>query len=96
MNWFVADDRGTIAGTACATLSAGSGFIYKKPVATLSGIYVKRQYRNRGIARALTTAAIDWCREQHCSAIRLVASDAGRPLYESLGFEAGAEMRLVL
>ena len=96
MAWFVADDRGAIAGTACATLSAGSGFIYKRPVATLSGIYVRPQYRNCGIARALTNAAIDWCRERECSVIRLVASDAGRPLYESLGFEPGAEMRLLL
>jgi len=96
MAWFVAGGDAEFAGTACATLSAGAGFIYKKPIATLSGIYVRPEFRSRGIARALTNAAIDWCRERECSAIRLVASDAGRPLYESLGFMPGAEMRLRL
>jgi GNAT superfamily N-acetyltransferase len=96
MAWFVAGDGAALAGTACATLSAGAGFIYKKPIATLSGIYVRPEFRRRGLARALTKAAIEWCGERGCSVIRLVASDAGRPLYESLGFVPGAEMRLRL
>lgn len=96
MAWFVAEDGGAIAGTSCATVPTGSGYIYKKPIATLSGIYVDPAYRGRGIARALTNAAIEWCRHRGCSTIRLVASDAGRPLYESLGFVPGAEMRLSL
>lgn len=96
MVWFIAEDGSRIAGTSCATVPASSGYIYKKPVATLSGVYVDPAYRGRGIARALTNAAIEWCRNRGCPAVRLIASDAGRPLYESLGFVPGAEMRLSL
>jgi hypothetical protein len=41
-------------------------------------------------------AAIESCRERGLSAVLLHASDAGRPLYESMGFTPTSEMRLVL
>jgi hypothetical protein len=39
---------------------------------------------------------IDWCRTQGFMNVTLHASDKGRPLYESLGFEPTNEMRLDL
>ena len=39
---------------------------------------------------------IAWCREQGFATLYLHASDAGRPLYEQLGFEPTNEMRLEL
>ena len=35
---------------------------------------------------------IDWCRAQGIARVRLHASDAGRPLYASLGFTPTTEM----
>ncbi len=64
--------------------------------AMLHGVYVKPAYRRRGIARALTEAAIDWARERQCYSVRLHASDMARPLYLSLGFEPTTEMELPL
>jgi hypothetical protein len=39
---------------------------------------------------------IDWCKQEGYAAVYLHASDNGKPLYESLGFEPTTEMRLKL
>jgi len=39
---------------------------------------------------------IDWCREQGLAMVYLHATEDGRPLYESMGFEPTTEMRLKL
>jgi GNAT superfamily N-acetyltransferase len=96
MQWFVAEDDGELVGTAAAILPHDGSYIFKERSATLAGIYVMPAYRKRGIARELTQRAIDWCKEHRCVSIRLRASAAGRPLYESLGFETGDEMVLDL
>ena len=40
--------------------------------------------------------ALEWCRANRVRAVILHASDDGRPLYESLGFEPTNEMRISL
>lgn len=64
--------------------------------AMILNMYVEREYRRRGIARALMETMIAWCREQQFSRVGLHASDAGRPLYEKLGFKPTNEMSLDL
>jgi GNAT superfamily N-acetyltransferase len=94
MRWFVAEENGRIVGTAAAILAHEGSYIFRDPMATLAGIYVDPAFRKRGIARELTQRAIAWCRELGCASVRLRASAAGRPLYESLGFVPGDEMVL--
>ena len=62
----------------------------------VNGVYVVPELRRRGIARRLMLAALDWLREKDCVVVRLRASDEGRGLYTSLGFEEGSEMQLSL
>ena len=64
--------------------------------AMILNMYVERDHRRRGIARALMEAMIAWCRENGFVSVGLHASDQGRPLYEQLGFEPTNEMRLKL
>jgi GNAT superfamily N-acetyltransferase len=64
--------------------------------AWIHSVYVEPSFRRRGIGRQLTQTIIQWCREQGFEWIYLHASDQGRPLYESLGFEPSSEMRLKL
>ncbi len=59
-------------------------------------MYTDPAYRRQGLARQVLEAIIAWCREQGVKAVLLHASDAGRPLYEKLGFERTNEMRLFL
>ncbi|PIS27506.1 MAG: hypothetical protein COT43_10080 [Candidatus Marinimicrobia bacterium CG08_land_8_20_14_0_20_45_22] len=50
--------------------------------------------RHRGLAKSIMNAMIRWCREQGFGCVSLHASDAGRHLYESMGFKPTNEMRL--
>lgn len=92
MAWFLAEEAGHIVGTAGAFLRSGRSNILLDVEATLAGIYVVPGHRRRGIARELTVRAIEWCKQRGCVRIRLQASDAGRPLYESLGFKPFSDM----
>jgi GNAT superfamily N-acetyltransferase len=64
--------------------------------ATILNMYTDPPFRHQGIARRLMRTMIDWCRTGGFVHVTLHASDKGRPLYDSLGFEATNEMRLDL
>ena len=64
--------------------------------ATILNVYTDPEYRRRGIARTLMQTVIDWCKREGFARVTLHASDEGRQLYESLGFETSNEMRLSL
>jgi GNAT superfamily N-acetyltransferase len=64
--------------------------------ATILNVYTYPDYRRRGIARRLMQTMIDWCRREDLGGVNLHASEEGRHLYESLGFEPSNEMRLNL
>ena len=55
-------------------------------------VYVDPLYRRQGLARQLLAAIIDWAPGAGIVRLVLHASADGRPLYESLGFQAGNEM----
>jgi GNAT superfamily N-acetyltransferase len=62
----------------------------------ICNVYVKPEFRRKGIAKALTLHAVAWAREKGCQVVRLRTSDMGRPLYASVGFETSNEMELFL
>jgi len=64
--------------------------------ATILNVYVYPEYRRRGVARRLMETMIEWCRKEGFAGVTLHASDDGRHLYESMGFELSNEMRLKL
>ncbi|PDS78941.1 GNAT family N-acetyltransferase [Rhizobium sp. L43] len=57
-------------------------------------VYVVDAFRQRGIAQALTSKAIDYLKSIGCTTAVLHASDAGEPVYRTVGFELAKEMRL--
>jgi len=59
-------------------------------------VYTEPEYRRQGLARRLMQITLDCCRERGITIATLHASDEGRPLYESLGFTATNEMRIML
>lgn len=83
---FVAeDDDGAIVGTGVVTISG--------PVAWIGTIWVAPSARGRGLGRALTEAPIEEAEGAGCQTLVLVATDAGQPLYETLGFSVQAWYR---
>jgi len=59
-------------------------------------VYTHTDFRRRGLAGELMTAALGWCRENGVDTIILHASASGRSIYEALGFTPTNEMRLRL
>ena len=57
------------------------------PVGYLEGIYVREQYRGRGLARALLRACEDWAAERGCGEF---ASDCQLENKDSIAFHLGA------
>jgi GNAT superfamily N-acetyltransferase len=91
------ENKDVLAG-AGIVISPWPGQFHQKHArrAMILNMYVEREYRRKGIARALMEAIIAWCREQQFSRVGLHASDEGRPLYERLGFKPTNEMSLDL
>lgn len=58
----------------------------------LLSVYVEPAARGQGSAKAITQVAIAAARAAGHPRLALHASDAGRPIYEGLGFMASAEM----
>lgn len=95
---YLADGTATAWIIEDGEIPAASGVIYRQPwtvypnnlsgmVASLHSMYTEPQYRQRGLARRVVQAAIDCCRSEGIGHIMLGASDAGKPLYESIGFQ---------
>ena len=62
----------------------------------VDGVYVLPAYRRQGIASQLMRECIRWLQSMACDVVRLQATTAGKPLYESLGFTPTDEMELTL
>ena len=62
--------------------------------AYILNMFTEREHRRKNLARDLMQVMIEWCQENKMGRVSLHASDAGRPLYESLGFGTTNEMML--
>ena len=51
-------------------------------------------YRRQGIARRMMQTILTWLKQQGIAKVTLHATEAGRPLYERLGFVESNEMHL--
>ncbi|HEV2236777.1 MAG TPA: GNAT family N-acetyltransferase [Ktedonobacterales bacterium] len=60
----------------------------------VSNVYTRPAYRRQGISRALMTLLLEWAQAHQVLRLLLWASDMGRPLYTSLGFEESDAMEL--
>ncbi len=62
----------------------------------IMNVYTEPPFRKQGLARRLVESAIDYCREQGVPTVVLHASDAGKPIYDAIGFTLTSEMRMKL
>ena len=96
-SWLACDNGRVVAGGA-VVISSWPAHAYDLECrrATILNVYTEPQYRRRGIARQIMETMIAWCKQAGFARVSLHASEHGRPLYESLGFEDSNEMRLNL
>jgi GNAT superfamily N-acetyltransferase len=83
---FIAELDGEPVGTISTTS-------YGTALAWIGMMLVHPDYRRRGIARSLMTAALDYLGKRSVSCIKLDATPLGQPLYEQLGFQAEWEFQ---
>ncbi len=73
---------GTVNGRVVATgLATVNG-----PVGWLGGLVVEADMRGRGLGRAMTEELMRRLSDAGCLTLSLEATDAGRPMYERMGF----------
>ena len=84
---FVAEAEGEIVGTGVLSMNGSVGWI--------GTIFVEPAWRRRGVGMALTQATIDTAESAGCRTLLLVATDAGRRLYEKIGFEVQTDYRIL-
>ena len=69
------------------------GRLVRGPQALILNVFTERSWRRRGVADALMRELLRWCQDNGIESLVLHASDAGRGLYEKLGFTPTNEMR---
>jgi GNAT superfamily N-acetyltransferase len=84
---FVAEADGQIVGTGVLSVNGRVGWI--------GTIWVEPAWRRRGVGMALTQATIDTAESAGCRTLLLVATEAGRLLYEKIGFEVQTWYRML-
>ena len=102
VGWLAIDGDGrVIAGagahikTQLPRIAADGSRVDFTDLPVIVNVYTLPEWRGRGIARALMNSAMAWGASRSFDRLVLHASDAGRPLYVSLGFEPTNEMRWV-
>lgn len=93
---FLAKVDNKIVGIVGAFIKSDIPFRYfsKGHYGFIGDVYTVPTYRNHGISMKLNKEALSWLRDYGVSFVRLLASDAGRPIYERLGFSPDVDMVL--
>lgn len=94
LRWFFAVDAREVVASAAGFLLDGypSQICTRRRMGYIAGVFVARRYRRRGLARAVTQAALDWLWACGCRAVRLHAAPSARPIYTAMGFDPSNEM----
>ena len=98
VGWIAEDSDRQVIGGAGIVVAAWPGFPGEEQAkrAWILNMYTEPGARRRGVAKRLMQAMVEWCRREGYGSVSLHASEAGRPLYESMGFEQTNEMSLKL
>lgn len=96
--WVVEDRGEVVAGGAISIASQVPTPADLSPkVAYLHSVFTERAYRGRKCGQGIVERIIEFCRAQGIRRIMLNASEAGRPIYEKLGFRPVDDMmRLII
>jgi GNAT superfamily N-acetyltransferase len=96
--WMAEDSDGQVVGGGGIVVAAWPGFPGENRAkrAWILNMYTEPRARRCGVATRLMQEMIAWCRRERYGTVSLHASEAGRPMYESLGFQQTHEMSLKL
>lgn len=96
--WFMETTSGkVVAGAGLWLMDWPSGVVDLAPFkGFVFNVWTEPAHRRQGLSTQLMQALLAWCRAHGIHRVGLHASDAGRPVYEALGFTPGNEMTITL
>ena len=96
--WLIESGGNVIAGAGILLRKQGPipGCLHVAYWAHVVNVYTDPKHRRQGLARRLMHAILDWCKANGVEQVTLSSSEEGRALYESLGFEPTADMKLAV
>jgi GNAT superfamily N-acetyltransferase len=96
--WMAEDGERQVVGGGGVLIAEWPGFPGEKLAkrAWILNMYTQPRPRRCGVAKRLMETMLEWCRLEGFGTVWLHASDAGRRVYEELGFQASNEMKLKL
>ncbi len=93
----VDEENGLLAGFICVQLK--KSFCYDEYMPELTEVYVKQEYRKKGIAKNMIIFAEQYCREKiPCHKFELLTGKSNliaRIVYDKLGYKSDREIHLV-
>ncbi|RPI39904.1 MAG: GNAT family N-acetyltransferase [Methanoregulaceae archaeon] len=97
ISWVIQDDNRIVSSGAVSIVSyVPVPHDLSTRIAFLHSIYTEKEYRHRHHAQRITQTVADYCRNRGIKRLYLVASDAGRPVYEKSGFVPVPDMMMLL
>lgn len=91
--WLVmADDRVAASGAMTICSFVPTPLDMSHNLAYFHSVYTEQKFRGRGCAKLLAEQAVRECKRLGLKRVILAASEAGRPIYEKLGFEPAADL----
>lgn len=96
--WVIEDEHRVIASGAISIVSfVPTPQDLSSNVAYLHSVYTAKDQRNNQCAKRIVKQAVHYCQENGIRRIILNSSEAGRPIYEKIGFKPAPDiMRLLL
>lgn len=98
LGWMAEDSNGKVVGGGGIVVADWPGYPGENHAkrAWILNMYTEPDARRCGVARQLVQAMVEWCREEGYGSVSLHASESGRRLYGSMGFQPSNEMTLKL
>ena len=98
LGWMAEDSNGQVVGGGGIVVANWPGYPSEEQAkrAWILNMYTEPGARRCGVAKRLMQTMVEWCRCEGYGSVSLHASEAGRPLYEGMGFQPTNEMSLKL
>jgi len=92
-SWLIENGNQIVASGAITVVSlVPTPSDFSSKVAYLHSMYTEKAFRGKCFANRIVRKALEYCRANGIKRMFLNASEAGRPIYERIGFSSWPEM----